>query len=187
MRETHVKLDAVCGRWASAKTHLETVWQGTGWVNLCIKLFWALALATSSLQLTQSVLLEGASKDAQSPSLTLLLLLLPWRQFHSWMHPPLCDIFLGGPHDITRYFGNWYDNHTIFTIFYKRKYVQNLHFFLLKARSGDSWQLAKKRVDYNFFGNLYFPVSDHLWGVYFDFLCHFHLKIASPIGTFIHQ
>ena len=101
--------------------------------------------------------------------------------------PPLCDIFFWGPHDITRYFGNWYDNHTIFTIFYKRKYVQNLHFFLLKARSGDSWQLAKKRVDYNFFGNLYFPVSDHLWGVYFDFLCHFHLKIASPIGTFIHQ
>ena len=105
--------------------------------------------------------------------------------------PPLCDIFFWGPHDITRYFGNWYDNHTIFTIFYKRKYVQNLHFFLLKARSGDSWQLAKKRVDYNFFGNLYFPVSDHLWGVYFDFLCHFHLKKSftnrhfySPIGTF---
>ena len=103
------------------------------------------------------------------------------------LQSPLCDIFFLGPHDITRYFGNWYDNHTIFTIFYKRKYVQNLHFFLLKARSGDSWQLAKKRVDYKFFGNLYFPVSDHLWGVYFDFLCHFHLKIASPIGTFIHQ
>ena len=32
----------------------------------------ALALATSSLQLTQSVVLEGASKDAQCPSFTLL-------------------------------------------------------------------------------------------------------------------
>ena len=36
----------------------------------------ALALATSSLQLTQSVVLEGASKDAQCPSFTLLLLFL---------------------------------------------------------------------------------------------------------------
>ena len=101
--------------------------------------------------------------------------------------PPLCDIFLGGPHDITRYLGNWYDNHTIFTIFYKRKYGQNLCFFFLKARSSHSRQFAKNLVDYIFLGNLYFPVSDHLWGVYFDFLCHFHLKIASPIGTFIHR
>ena len=36
----------------------------------------ALALATSSLQLTQSVVLDGASKDVQCPSFTLLLLLL---------------------------------------------------------------------------------------------------------------
>ena len=31
-------------------------------------------------------------------------------------HPyqsPLCDIFFLGPHDITRYFGFWYDYHTI--------------------------------------------------------------------------
>ena len=43
----------------------------------------ALALATSSLQLTQSVVLEGASKDAQCPSFTLLLLLLLFLILHA--------------------------------------------------------------------------------------------------------
>ena len=41
------------------------------------------------------------------------------------------------------------------------KSVKNCVFFL-KACSGDSRQLAKKRVNYNFFWNLSFPVSDHL-------------------------
>ena len=45
--------------------------------------------------------------------------------------------------------------------------------------------IGKKCIYHNFFGNLSFPVSDHLWGVYFEFLCHFHLNIASPIGTFL--
>ena len=65
--------------------------------------------------------------------------------------------------------------------------VKNCGFFL-KARSGDSQQLAKKHIYYNFLGTYPFQcVCDHLWGVYFDFLCHFHLKIASPIGTFSHR
>ena len=61
----------------SAKGNQVTVkwycWLG----NLCIKLSWALALATSSLQLTQSAVLEGASKEAQSPSRKLPSF-LPW-------------------------------------------------------------------------------------------------------------
>ena len=38
------------------------------WVNLCIKLFWALAFAISSIQLIHLEVLDGASKDAQNPS-----------------------------------------------------------------------------------------------------------------------
>ena len=55
------------------------MWQkgGTsGWVKLCFKLIWALALVISSIRLTQLVVLDGAIKDAQSPSFTHLLLLL---------------------------------------------------------------------------------------------------------------
>ena len=54
------------------------------------------------------------------------------------------------PHEITRYFGFWYNYHTIFAIFYKSKYGQKLCFFLLKARSGDSRHLSKKCVNYPF-------------------------------------
>ena len=38
---------------------------------------------------------------------------------------PLSDIFLD-PHDITRYFAIWYDNHTILAIFHDSRLVQNL-------------------------------------------------------------
>ena len=40
--------------------------------------------------------------------------------------PPLSDIFFMDPHDITRYFGIWYDYHTILAIFYDSWSVQNL-------------------------------------------------------------
>ena len=40
------------------------------------KVFWAI-FAISSIQLTHLEVLDGASKDAQNPSFTLLLLLLP--------------------------------------------------------------------------------------------------------------
>ena len=39
---------------------------------------------------------------------------------------PLSDIFFMDPHDITRYFGIWYDYHTISAIFYDSWSVQNL-------------------------------------------------------------
>ena len=45
------------------------------WVNLCIKLFWALAFAISSIQLTHLVVLDGASKDTQNPSFTLFFMI----------------------------------------------------------------------------------------------------------------
>ena len=39
-------------------------------------MFWALAFAISSIQLTQLVVLDGASKDAQNPSFTLFFFTL---------------------------------------------------------------------------------------------------------------
>ena len=55
--------------------------------------------------------------------------------------------------------------------------VKNCVFLLQKSALRRLATIGKKMCRlYFFFGNL--------WGVYFNFLCHFHLEIASPIVTF---
>ena len=69
---------------------------------------------------------------------------------YDWLWPPLSDICFLDPHDITRYFVNWYDNRAILAIFHvswlgkvaEKKSVKSMVF----CQEGGSRRAVKKQT-----------------------------------------